>query len=157
MTGQYGNEEQGYAKKENVCENALLGRHLVATRDIKEGVVVLKELPLVAGPPQITPPVCLGCYRTLDLFGSRECATCGWPLCSDKCGKSQAHKPECHITSTRRGAKGGCKRTLVTLLPVREADYNAKSLVTLLPVREADYRAKRPWLPYSLSGSLTTG
>nr|CAD7257054.1 unnamed protein product [Timema shepardi] len=120
-----------------VCENALLGRHLVATRDIKEGVVVLKELPLVAGPPQITPPVCLGCYRTLDLFGSRECVTCGWPLCSDKCGESQAHKPECHITSTRRGAKG--KRTLVTLLHVREADYRA--LVTLLPVREADYRA----------------
>nr|CAD7397271.1 unnamed protein product [Timema cristinae] len=92
-----------------VCENALLGRHLVATRDIKEGVVVLKELPLVAGPPQITPPVCLGCYRTLDLFGSRECVTCGWPLCSDKCGESQAHKPECHITSTRRGAKVSVK------------------------------------------------
>ncbi|CAG2056262.1 unnamed protein product [Timema podura] len=45
MTGQYGIEEQGYAKKEKVCENALLGRHLVATRDIKEGVVVYEGAP----------------------------------------------------------------------------------------------------------------
>lgn len=46
-----------------VSNNDKLGRHYVATRNIKPGEIVLKELPLVIGPSQATPPVCVGCLQ----------------------------------------------------------------------------------------------
>ncbi|XP_066992454.2 SET domain-containing protein SmydA-8 [Anabrus simplex] len=82
-----------------VAHNDVLGRHLVATRDIKPGEVLLKEVPLIAGPPQITAPVCLGCYKPLTSSTSVECLRCGWPLCSSKCAENPAHIPECRATS----------------------------------------------------------
>ena len=46
-----------------VANDDKIGRHYVATRNIKPGEVVLKEAPLVIGPSQATPPVCLGCLQ----------------------------------------------------------------------------------------------
>ncbi|XP_063227189.1 SET domain-containing protein SmydA-8-like isoform X2 [Bacillus rossius redtenbacheri] len=88
-----------------VCEDAVLGRHLVATRDILMGEVVLKESPLVAGPAQITVPVCLGCYSILTAESAQPCTACGWPMCSSNCESSSAHAPECYFTATRHGSK----------------------------------------------------
>lgn len=46
-----------------ICSSDKIGRHYVATRNIKPGEVVLKEAPLVIGPSQSTPPVCVGCLQ----------------------------------------------------------------------------------------------
>lgn len=46
-----------------VCQNDKVGRFYVATRDIKPGEIVLRENPLVVGPSQATPPVCVGCFK----------------------------------------------------------------------------------------------
>lgn len=46
-----------------VCQNDKVGRFYVATRDIKPGEIVLREHPLVVGPSQATPPVCVGCFK----------------------------------------------------------------------------------------------
>lgn len=46
-----------------VCQSDKMGRFYVATRNIKPGEIVLKEAPLVIGPSQATPPVCVGCLQ----------------------------------------------------------------------------------------------
>lgn len=46
-----------------VCHNDKIGRHYVATRNIKPGEIVLKESPLIIGPSQVTAPVCVGCLQ----------------------------------------------------------------------------------------------
>lgn len=37
------------------------GRYIVASKNIKSGEVILKESPIIKGPPQLTGPVCVGC------------------------------------------------------------------------------------------------
>jgi len=49
-----------------IGEDGKVGRHLVASRDIKAGEIVIKEKPLLLTPPKITPPVCLGCCREFE-------------------------------------------------------------------------------------------
>ncbi|PSN56125.1 hypothetical protein C0J52_10642, partial [Blattella germanica] len=89
----------------DVAEDKVLGRHLIATRDLKVGEVILHELPLVSGPPQITPPVCLGCYNLLKEQTAIPCPDCGWPMCSMECARNPAHRPECDITKYRKGSQ----------------------------------------------------
>lgn len=86
--------------------NAKLGRHLVASRDIKPGEIVLKEAPLICGPSQITCPVCIQCLQRLDECdienGKQTCDRCGWPVCTECAPKRNADKHlECDITATR--------------------------------------------------------
>jgi hypothetical protein len=42
-------------------------RHLVASRDLRPGEIIITVDPLVVGPPQGCQPLCLGCYKKLDL------------------------------------------------------------------------------------------
>ncbi|CAG9564432.1 unnamed protein product [Danaus chrysippus] len=78
-----------------------IGRYLEATRNIKAGDVIMKEAPLITGPAQITPPVCLGCYVLLAEGKTTSCDKCGWPFCSEKCTRSSVHEPECFYTQQR--------------------------------------------------------
>lgn len=87
-----------------VKEDEKVGRFLEATRDIKPGDVVVKEKPLITGPSQVTPPVCLGCYKQLEAGKSVDCELCGWPFCSRDCTMREDHTPECHYTE-KRGEK----------------------------------------------------
>ncbi|XP_030026011.1 SET domain-containing protein SmydA-8 [Manduca sexta] len=80
-----------------------LGRHMVATRDIKQGEMILKEKPAVIG-PRITSPVhCLACGKKLEPLDSTydfyKCTTCQWPMCGPECEKADVHKPECKAMS----------------------------------------------------------
>jgi hypothetical protein len=117
-----------------VAENDTLGRHLIATRDVKIGEVILQEEPLVAGPSQVTPPVCLGCYRLLTQECASPCPDCGWPVCDETCARASAHRAECDITKLKRGDKvqslsagvGGCRPT---------ANKSACRLTTLVTAR----------------------
>lgn len=86
-------------------ENELLGRFFVSTADIREGDVILEEDPLVSGPLQTTPPVCLGCYVLLNELSRRDCSKCGWPVCSERCENSDSHRSECEITTKFRKEK----------------------------------------------------
>ncbi|XP_052866086.1 SET domain-containing protein SmydA-8-like isoform X1 [Anopheles cruzii] len=87
-----------------VEQNACLGRHLVATRNIRQGEIILTDTAYVAGPKMVSVPVCLGCNRDLmpllQLSGANhfhECSGCGWPLCGAECEKSDQHRHECII------------------------------------------------------------
>lgn len=85
-----------------------VGRHMVATRDIKQGEMILKEKPAVLGPKITCPAQCLGCGKKLepqtigDKLDFYKCTICNWPMCGPKCEKSEGHQPECKIMSDRK-------------------------------------------------------
>ena len=74
-----------------------LGRHLVATRALRRGDLILRDRPLMVGPCQETAPLCLGCYRPL--AEPCRCRRCGWLLCSESCEESSQHQAECDVTA----------------------------------------------------------
>ncbi|ALC41160.1 CG8503 [Drosophila busckii] len=84
-----------------IAHNELLGRHLVATRNIKPYEIILKEAPLVRGPAQISAPVCMGCLNGIEPNDHIECDKCGWPLCGLECPGLDEHKAECQLTQQR--------------------------------------------------------
>ena len=43
----------------------IMGRFLIATKDLEEGELILNESPMVVGPRQLTKPVCLGCHKEI--------------------------------------------------------------------------------------------
>lgn len=45
----------------------LFKRYLVASRDLRPGELIMAVDPVVVGPPQGCQPLCLGCYKKLDL------------------------------------------------------------------------------------------
>ncbi|XP_071438731.1 uncharacterized protein [Hetaerina americana] len=79
----------------------VLGRHLVSTRDLNPGSLIIAEEPLVVAPKQWTPPVCLGCFAPVGP-GSPTCHKCGWPMCCAECSSSPGHEAECYYTNLRR-------------------------------------------------------
>lgn len=85
----------------------------------------MHEEPLVAGPPQVTPPLCLGCYSLLTEQTAIPCADCGWPVCSDKCARTGAHRAECDITKLKRGAKVKALTPELTALDPQETNVRA--------------------------------
>ncbi|XP_055625578.1 SET domain-containing protein SmydA-8 isoform X2 [Toxorhynchites rutilus septentrionalis] len=85
----------------NICSDERHGRYLVATKDIKANEVVLKEVPLVHGPAQITRPVCVGCLMGLVEKQFLECERCGWPVCKRECQNHPDHQAECKFTIAR--------------------------------------------------------
>lgn len=46
--------------------SAVIGRYLVASKDLAAGEVVLKVAPIVIGPCTDSDPVCLGCYVPIE-------------------------------------------------------------------------------------------
>ncbi|XP_023948158.1 SET domain-containing protein SmydA-8 [Bicyclus anynana] len=90
-----------YCVPVRVKEDAKYGRYLEAIRSVKTGEVIMKEAPLITGPSQMTPPVCLGCYKLLEANKTVSCEKCGWPFCSDACTRNVVHAPECYYTQQR--------------------------------------------------------
>ena len=89
-------------------------RQLIATRDIAEGEVILRETPLIVAPSSKEFPtksktsketkektltgrnnsnessnkfkcICLGCYKNVQSL--YKCSKCGWPVCDKECEK----------------------------------------------------------------------
>ena len=79
-----------------------LGRHLVASRNIDEGELILVDSPFVVGPRHFIPAVCcVGCCRKVD--HSKTCRRCKWPICSNACQGLRgpaSHEDECNILKT---------------------------------------------------------
>lgn len=85
-----------------------LGRHMVATRDIQQGEMILKEKPAMVGPKMTGTAECLGCGKKLEpqKFGDHidfyKCSVCNWPMCDSECEKADIHKSECKVMSDRK-------------------------------------------------------
>ena len=64
-----------------------LGRYLVASRDIEQGEIILREKPLVSGPlgKEECFPVCLTCFK--HVATNNQCSSCKWPVCGPHCEK----------------------------------------------------------------------
>jgi len=78
---------------EKECYPALIrsseefGKYLVATRDIKAGQRILKEVPLLVGPTSSfggnAAPICLSCCSVVN--DGYKCGLCQWPVCGLTC------------------------------------------------------------------------
>ncbi|XP_067613512.1 SET domain-containing protein SmydA-8 [Eurosta solidaginis] len=90
-----------------IATNDTLGRHLRATRDIKQGEIFLREKPFIYGPKVASAPICLGCHRTLPSPTSSQknyykCTRCSWPLCGVECERLPLHIDECELMAARK-------------------------------------------------------
>ncbi|CAB3386012.1 Hypothetical predicted protein [Cloeon dipterum] len=110
-----------------VHEHPVLGRHLVATRDIKQGELIIRESPLVIGPKTVSTPICLGCCKPADL--SYPCPGCAWPLCGVACSSSAAHQAECDLMQ----AKGYRAEITVDNQPLPDYAFITPLRALLLP------------------------
>ncbi|XP_063243624.1 SET domain-containing protein SmydA-8-like [Bacillus rossius redtenbacheri] len=105
----------------SVEESDVLGRYLVASRDVAAGELLLREAPLAVGPRADAAPVCLACYRPLPLRGDRlRCSRCGVvPLCDARCERGGGHtEAECSALAAR-GAPRGLLDCSQLVLPLR--------------------------------------
>lgn len=91
-----------------IAESVEIGRHVVTTVPVHRGQVVIHDTPIVTGPTRDSEPVCLGCYRPINLekkYGTSGdgplphtlCPRCKWPMCGEDCTNSSRHKPECYF------------------------------------------------------------
>merc|ERR1711892_167739 len=77
----------------------VMGRYLIATKDMEEGELILNESPMVVGPRQLTKPVCLGCHKEItSTTPFIKCIRCNWPVCSERCQDSPQHDAEGRAT-----------------------------------------------------------
>ncbi|XP_064097943.1 SET domain-containing protein SmydA-8-like [Macrobrachium nipponense] len=86
---------KGRCKPYVVQVHPVYGRHMVASRDIRAGEIIIKEQPVVIGPKQRSVPLCLGCHKAVD--GSARCSKCQFPICAPSCEISKYHKAECKV------------------------------------------------------------
>ena len=59
--------------------------------------MIFSEYPAVKYPQWKTVPVCPGCYIPIQLESCIPCKICNWPMCSEKCSKTEDHSLECGI------------------------------------------------------------
>lgn len=98
-----------------IISNETLGRHLVATRNIKPGEIIMKKAPVLIAPKIASFPMCLGCHKRLvseeDFY---SCSKCSWPLCSADCETKDAHIGECEVLARAdekaKILNNGCKQ-----------------------------------------------
>lgn len=130
--------KQVYAQNDcvpyEVAESPTLGRHLVATKDIPAGTVIMRKKPLVLGPKLISYPLCLGCHKKLDTFRDDpyHCRRCGWLLCGRTCENTDFHVEECAVF-----AKSGFKPD-VLFDDVKQTAYCCVTPLRCLLLREKD-------------------
>ncbi|XP_058984762.1 SET domain-containing protein SmydA-8-like [Musca domestica] len=95
--------------------DAILGRHLLVTRDIQAGNVIFEEKPLVVGPKwfvsereqEVPVMPCVGCYTPCRI-GGFSCTKCQWPCCSPHCEDIEnpnSHGIDCEILRLGPGPK----------------------------------------------------
>lgn len=77
--------------------------HLIASKDLEAGDVIVCVPPISAGPGWGLEPVCLGCNTTpqkdhhKSSVGLSACSVCSWPVCCVQCQSSSYHQEECQI------------------------------------------------------------
>lgn len=76
-----------------IAVSDVFGRHLVASRNIVPGEVVMVEPPLLLALRAKSPPYCSTCYKRARDY---TCPKCGFFLCDENC-HTKKHKEECSI------------------------------------------------------------
>ncbi|XP_063704280.1 SET domain-containing protein SmydA-8-like [Culicoides brevitarsis] len=100
-------------KKVNINENTILGRHLVATSEIRAGELILSEKPVCVGPKWGTKPCCINCYRKY----SKTCGSCNLaPLCQS-CEQHDAS--ECELYKSAKWDKEFIIQNFDIVTPIR--------------------------------------
>ncbi|CAK1555495.1 unnamed protein product [Leptosia nina] len=91
-------EKDAAVKENKLCyeikHSDVMGRYVMASRDIKAGEVIVEVPALAVGPCSGCALICLGCYRELDESNLVKCPGCNWPLCATSCsglGKYTGH------------------------------------------------------------------
>ncbi|KAL0106622.1 hypothetical protein PUN28_016359 [Cardiocondyla obscurior] len=86
-----------------ISHDPVLGRHLLATRDLAPGDAILSETPLVWGPStHANQRVCVGCGEQCD---DARCNGCCWPACRSDCEglfDKKRHQLECALLARAR-------------------------------------------------------
>lgn len=77
-----------------------VGRQLVASRNLPEGHLVMREAPVALGPTATSFPICLGCHSPIREEDLTRCPRCSWPLCSHQCAAAPRHQAECAVLAT---------------------------------------------------------
>jgi len=111
-----------------IKRDEVVGRHMVATRDIKPGEVIFEERPLVFGPSDNTKPICLGCYALVSAETPACTAGCGYPMCSPQCSDIPQHRDnECRLFA-QNNFKPNIKK-------FNQVDEGCKDYAIVMPVR----------------------
>ncbi|CAH1154576.1 unnamed protein product [Phaedon cochleariae] len=91
-----------------IADDPVIGKCLIATRDIKPGEQILSEYPLVSGPrPHFVeegPVPCPGCCRLIIGQQAARCKGCDFPVCNPDCPGLQdlnRHGQECLVLGIR--------------------------------------------------------
>ncbi|KAG5684028.1 hypothetical protein PVAND_013281 [Polypedilum vanderplanki] len=117
--------------------NDILGRYMIAKRDIKPGEIILKEKPMIIGPKTISHPICLGCHKSLipienDYY---KCSKCTWPLCGKSCENSEYHKDECKLY---------CEKNFKSSIKFCESAKAESSYCVIMPIRALLLKKSKP-------------
>ncbi|KAF4518908.1 hypothetical protein B566_EDAN006746 [Ephemera danica] len=128
-------------KKENsyaIHEDAVLGRYLVATRDINAGEVIIREVPIIEAPAQFTPPVCVICYESLTPDNARACDRCGWPSCND-CWIQLSKEPHAYAECTITSEAG--RKVNINVFDQHHPSYQSLGVLRCLQLRDYNPQA----------------
>jgi len=113
-----------------------LGRILVATRTIKKGELICREVPAIVGPYSRSKPQCLQCFKLLEPGHEYCCGGCGYPMCGDQCSQGNYHKGECMVFM-----KAGL-RVKVEDMECFDSQYSAISVLRLLLLMDREKLAE---------------
>eukprot|EP00094_Tigriopus_californicus_P008742 TCALIF_08427-PA protein Name:"Similar to msta Protein msta, isoform A (Drosophila melanogaster)" AED:0.15 eAED:0.15 QI:0/0.4/0.16/0.83/0.6/0.66/6/115/489 len=87
------------SKPYEVLEDKVVGRYMIAARDLKAGDVILREKPCIVGPNlESSDFICVVCHRVLKTKHFLTCKLCKVPVCSTPCSESDLHRNgECSV------------------------------------------------------------
>ena len=92
-------EHLKYCENIKFSKNKILGRHLVANRNIKFGEIIFKEDPKFIGPKSMANAICFNCFQLPNndesLASCRKCNIV--PICADNCFGIGHSKKECEF------------------------------------------------------------
>ncbi|KAJ2940347.1 hypothetical protein O0L34_g21 [Tuta absoluta] len=152
-------EETKEAKPEKklcyeVKHSDVMGRYLIASRDIRAGEIIFEEPALAVGPCSGCALICLGCYRELDESNFAKCQGCKWPMCNSSCpgkGKYTGHSTyECETLKavppdySKLGDLKDCYHALMPLrcLLLKTADPDKWNKLTVMEAHNDIRRAR---------------
>jgi hypothetical protein len=89
-----------------VVSSEVVGRYLVATRDLAPLDLILSDTASPSGPLHESSRQCLSCNKDLVELGTEDatiCEDCGLPFCSIECQGDSIHRSQECALFTRRG------------------------------------------------------
>lgn len=115
----------------------------------------IQESPILCGPSQVTPPVCVGCLNKIDEHNYTECSKCGWLVCSKACENAPQHAGECQLTEAR-GSKVEIRHfynphpayqfiTVIRALMLKELSPKKYEMLMKLEHHEQERKASAQW------------